>query len=226
MSDIEAALKNITGIRFVNIATHPNTTVLPSPAPHQCSVFFEVMAEPKFVYHDLGEFLVAYDEMTGFMHAYHYMKGTKDGFAGAKIEVPVWGGSVFSKKGKTKRIHQGSLWDSVAAQKACDDYFGFESVPVGCQRRFRDAAFSAAIRKDVFVQKLNATGFINLNDEGYPDQATVPVEPSEDMKLIGGAEIGFRFDDVPVVECQNLARAIYRDMIHVAREQRHEIGAE
>ncbi|WP_421782674.1 hypothetical protein [Kiloniella litopenaei] len=164
---LNEALRNIVGIQFVNIADHPNTLVFPSPPPHRCSVCLEVMRPPKFVYHDLGEFLVAYDELTGFMHSYHYMRGTKDGFAGREITLPIVGGSVFRKKGQTKKTYKGSLWTSAEGKAACEEYFGLNSVCVAYKerRKINSCGTSAEINKHVFNKKMNMTGFMNLGGQ-------------------------------------------------------------
>lgn len=77
--------------------------------------------EPDFVYERVGNFFFAED--SGFVHAYHYVPGSTDGFAGREIALKVKGGTVFKNLGSHVERYKGSLWDSAAAYRAFQDKY-------------------------------------------------------------------------------------------------------
>lgn len=155
------SLKNIVGLRFLNFGRYENSSVYPSPYPHKCSVYVEVMKEPKFTYHLTENYLVAYDEETGFMNSFEIKKGTRDGFGGHKFVLPVHGqGVVFKNKGITRMTFEGCLWDSEAAKQTCYSFFGLRGLSVAYQKRGKDLGISAEIREDIFYSALLMTGML------------------------------------------------------------------
>jgi hypothetical protein len=165
----KTALDNIYGIRINNIQRTRNAHVYSSPAPHRCTFILKVRHEPKFIYHDLGRFLVAHDENTGFVGSYEYKRGTTDGFAGREIRLPIIGGGVvFPKLGRSFKSYKGSLWDTVGAKRAAEELFGFKTVSVAylpINSRY-DVGLACEMHERIFTRILQLAGLrLDLNED-------------------------------------------------------------
>lgn len=159
--DIEAQVDNIFGIRVLNISKYFNS-VGSGPYPGRCCFWLEMQTAPKFEgYHFLDEkYLVSYDKKTGAITSFEYIRGTKDGFAGRTITLPVYGfGKVFKNKGITKIPFKGSLWISAAASQAAADFFKTETCSVAyTEWNKKGCGVSIDLDVRVFYMKLKMAG--------------------------------------------------------------------
>jgi NTP pyrophosphatase (non-canonical NTP hydrolase) len=193
---IKSALENIFSYEINNIQRRENSHVYSSPAPHKSCINFKVRHEPKFIYHDLGKYLVAYDEKTGFVGSYEYNPRTTDGFAGREFILDVTGkGVVFPNKGITKVPYKGTLWDTAAAKKAADEFFGIKTVSVAYKSissRY-DVYCAAEMDTRVFEEIIKLAGYsINTRAEPPCDDArgeTFQARVKPWMDACFGAEI-------------------------------------
>lgn len=168
---IKKAVKNIRSFEVNNITDMDNSSIYPSPWPHKSCMNLKMIKGPKFIYHDLGNYLVAYCEETGLVSSFEYNPRTHNGFAGREFILPIKGGSVFKNMGVTNRSYKGTLWDTQPAKNAADEHFGIKTVSVGYKTindRF-DCYSGCEINKAVYEMVLNLAGFNRVYPkyEGY-----------------------------------------------------------
>lgn len=178
--EIHDAVANITAFEVCNIQRYERAKVFPSPYPHRSAfnlrvkqkpsfdLFHAVPAQPLHKWDRAKEYFVSRCEKTGFFNSYTHSPGTRDGFAGAKIELWFPGGGengAFSQLGRHKKVFEGSLWDTVEAKRAADTYFGVTTTSVAfCEGR-NGCPISAEIDVRIFNAILRMAGLERLLHE-------------------------------------------------------------
>lgn len=131
-----------------------NTTAMycGKPVPKGC-LGIKISRRPEFIYQRIGNHFVAHD--SGIVHHYTYSPGTKEGFAGREITIPVSGvGKVFRDKGVTRMTFKGSLWNSADGAKAAKDLLGEEIYSIGIAAP-RDRGYASAMITKSFLDRLS-----------------------------------------------------------------------
>lgn len=107
-------------------------------------------------YHDIGNG-VLFAECEGLLSVFHHLPGTKDGFAGRLITLPVIENSIISSRIKARRVKtfKGSLWDSADACRAVAQHLGCKLFSIGVrQSADRDNLYCSVMATDSFMQRL------------------------------------------------------------------------
>lgn len=94
-----------------NILYGSITPTIFTNVPFHIHLFMD--AKPEFKYERVDNFFFAHDGPV--FNSYHYSPGTKDGFAGGQVKLPMADGSLGVPE-------SGSMWSS--GQAACAHYFG------------------------------------------------------------------------------------------------------
>lgn len=157
---LEGAIFNITSLVFNNIVRGKNSTLIGGIGIRRSGLCINVISKPKFVYHEVKGCLVAYDEKTGFLHYFQHKPHDNKGFSGREMQLNVRGGRVFKKLGVTKKIYNGTLWDTANARKVCEEYFNIEVQRIGFRQQYDKLQVfsSVSINKKVMDIKMEIAG--------------------------------------------------------------------
>lgn len=98
---------------------------------------------------------VLFSECDGLVNAYKHVPGSRDGFGGRRIVLPVVEASVMfpKKKAIRRRVFQGSLWSSWEANCKVAEHLGTELRSIGVRE--------SSSQYRVYIAALATTEFLN-----------------------------------------------------------------
>lgn len=122
------------------------------PIPKGC-LNVQIDRLPKFEFYRIhGRTLWA--ETEDFVSCYSHVPGSRDGFAGREIVLPVLGlGKVFSHKGVTRVSYKGSLWDSVEAVRDVQAITGQKLWSIGVRTGI-NGCYCSVYAKQSFLDRM------------------------------------------------------------------------
>ncbi|BEH73352.1 hypothetical protein [Edwardsiella tarda] len=101
---------------------------------------------------------IFYSECGGIVSVYKHVPGTKEGFAGRTIILPVMENSVISNKIKARRlkVFKGSLWKSFDAEMAVAKHLGTNIREIGIrQASDRYRVYCACMATEEFLKRIS-----------------------------------------------------------------------
>lgn len=101
---------------------------------------------------------VFYSECDGLLSIFKHSPGTKDGFGGREITLPIMEPSVTFPRKKARRImvFQGSLWSSASASSAVEKHLGTTITSIGVREsNDRYKVYSSARATREFMERIS-----------------------------------------------------------------------